>query len=238
MQLTNSVRTSRGVPAETLDDIRQFDTCTIANAIEGFGVRLRNEGFTLPGLRPVTEPFPRLLGYAATWRVRSGEPPMTGNAYAERTDWYGEIERLAKPRVAVIQDLDNGRGLGSSVGEVHAAILKAFGCGGVISDGAVRDVPAVAAMGFPMFARTVSVSHSYAHVVDYGKPVKIFGLEIRPGDLVYADCHGVVSIPLEIAADVPRRAAEIRARERRILDLCRSPEFSAERLRTALRGDS
>jgi len=51
------------------------------------------------------------------------------------------------------------------VGEVHAAILKAFHCVGVITDGSVRDIPAVAAMGFPMFARSASVSHAYTHIV-------------------------------------------------------------------------
>src|SRR5665811_754761 len=70
--------------------IRQFDTCTIANAIEHFRVRLRNEGFTRPGLQCVTGGAPRILGYAATCRVRSADPPMSGNAYVDRTDWWGD----------------------------------------------------------------------------------------------------------------------------------------------------
>jgi hypothetical protein len=57
------------LPQATLDGIRQFDTCTVANAIEHFRVRLRNEGFTRPGLRCVTGGSPRLLGYGATCRV-------------------------------------------------------------------------------------------------------------------------------------------------------------------------
>ena len=63
-----------------LESILQFDTCTIANAIEHFKVRLRNEGFTHPGLRCVTKGATRLLGYAATSKVRSSNPPMTGTA--------------------------------------------------------------------------------------------------------------------------------------------------------------
>jgi regulator of RNase E activity RraA len=68
------------------------------------------------------------------------------------------------------------------------------------------------------------------HVVDFGAPVEIFGLSIRSGDLLYADIHGVVSIPLEIAARIPAMALEIRAEERQIIDLCRSSEFSLEKL--------
>jgi regulator of RNase E activity RraA len=85
-------------------------------------------------------------------------------------------------------------------------------------------------MQFPTFARSAAVSHSYTHIVDYGQPVRIFGLEVRPGDLLLADCHGVVSIPHEIAAQLPEMAARIRVQERRIIEFCQSPGFSTEGL--------
>src|ERR1035438_4437945 len=118
-----------------LEAIQQFDTCTIANAIERFKVRLRNEGFTRPGLRCVTKGATRLLGYAATSKVRSSNPPMTGALYLDRTDWWTNIEPLPAPRVAVIQDMDSPAGRGACMGEVHAAILKALRCTGVITNG-------------------------------------------------------------------------------------------------------
>jgi 4-hydroxy-4-methyl-2-oxoglutarate aldolase len=217
-----------------LEAIRQFDTCTIANAIERFGVRLCNEGYTRPGLMCATGGFPSILGYAATCTVRSSDPPMTGRYFPDRTDWWAAIERVPAPRIAIIQDLDSGQGWASCLGEVHAAILKALGCVGVVTDGSVRDIPGVRTLEFPMFARSVAVSHSYSHVVDYGEAVEIFGLRIRSGDLLYADCHGVVSIPAEVVPDLPAAAAKIHERERRIVELCRSPDFTPERLRRAL----
>ena len=219
-----------------LEAIQQFDTCMIANAIEQFRVRLRNEGFTRPGLRCVTKGATRLLGYAATSKVRSSNPPMTGTAYLERTDWWTNIEALPVPRIAVIQDMDSAP-RGACMGEIHAAILKALHCAGVITNGAVRDVPAISELEFPMFAPFVAVSHAYTHVLDFGQPVEILGLQIRPGDLLYADCHGVVSIPLEIAAELPEAAARIQAKERRIVQLCLSPGFSTEKLLKEIRSD-
>lgn len=139
------------------------------------------------------------------------------------------------PRVAVIQDIDENRGIGAPVGEVHASILRALQGVGVITDGAVRDLPAVRAMRFPMFARCTSVSHAYAHMVDFDKPAEIFGLKINSGDLLYGDCHGVVTIPNEIAGQVAPVAAKLLRRERTIIDLCRSPEFTIEKLRNAVR---
>ena len=210
--------------------IQQFDTCVIANAIEQFDVRLRNVGFTRPGLRCVTQGGARLLGYASTSKVRTSDPPVTGRAYLDRTDWWDSVGRLPAPRIAVIQDVDPTPGSGACLGEVHAAILKALGCGGAITNGAVRDVPAVSNLNFPLFAPFVTASHSYMHIVDYGEPVEIFGLKIQTGDLLYADCHGVISIPLEIAPQLPETAARIQAKERKIIDFCLSPDFSTETL--------
>jgi 4-hydroxy-4-methyl-2-oxoglutarate aldolase len=224
-------------PDGLLAAIRRFDTCTVANAIERFGVRLRNEGFTRPGLQCLTSDSSRLIGYAATFKIRSADPPMVGTAYFDRTDWWAEIERLPVPRVAVFEDLEADSSSGSTVGEVHAAILKAFRCDGVITNGSVRDIPAIRGMEFPVFARTLAVSHAYTHIVGYGSPVRIYGLEIRQGDLVYGDCHGVVSIPIQIVADLPRVAGEIRAGEQRIIDLCQAPGFSPEKLLAAIRNN-
>jgi len=227
---SDGLASHRGVTSALLKSIRRYDTCTIANAIEQFGVRLRNEGYTHEGLKSVTGDFPQILGYAATFRVRSSEPSLTGHPYVERTDWWEAIGRLPVPRIAVIQDLDAGRGFASCAGEVHAAILKAFRCEGVITNGAVRDIPAVSRMGFPMFARAVAVSHSYSHLVDFGAPVEVFGLKIQSGDLLYADCHGAVCIPHEIVGDLPAAAEKIWAHEQRIVELCQSPDFSPEQL--------
>lgn len=226
------------LPAHTLEEIRQYDTCTIANAIERFGIRLRNEGFSRPGgLWQMTGDSVPLLGYAATFLIRSSDPPMAGNSYLDRTDWWRQIALLPVPRVAAIHDLEAEpeTPLGSAVGEVHAAILRAFHCEGVITNGAVRDLPSADKMRFPMFARYTAVSHAYAHIIEYGNKVEISGLEIRCGDLVMVDRHGALSIPLEIAADVPRVAAELRAKEQRIVALCASPDFSPEKLLQAIK---
>ena len=220
---------------EQLEAIRRFDTCTIANAIECFGVRLRNEGFTRPGLQSMCGPDDRVIGYAATFRVKSSDPPVTGGRFADRTDWWGEIERLPRPRLAVFQCIDGEAGTGACVGEVHAAILKAFGCEGVVTDGSVRDLPGIRALGFPTFAASASVSHSFMHIVEFGGEIEIFGLTVKEGDLLYADCHGVISIPLAIAAELPEVAERMHRRDRQIVELCQAADFSADRLLQAIR---
>ena len=118
-----------------------------------------------------------MVGYAATGRIRTASPPMTHRCYYDRMDWWNYVASLPEPRVMVLQDADPKPGVGAFVGEIHATIGVALNCVGCVTNGAVRDLPAVEAMGFQLFAGNVSVSHSYAHIIEFGEPVEIGGLE-------------------------------------------------------------
>ena len=111
----------------------------------------------------------------------------------------------------------------------------ALDCVGAVTNGAVRDLPAVAAAGFHFFARNASVSHSYVHIVEVGGPVEVGGLKVHPGDLLQGDCHGVLSIPMEIATDIPAVAERIADKERKLIGLCRVSDFSLAKLREVVK---
>ncbi|HUO68188.1 MAG TPA: RraA family protein [Gammaproteobacteria bacterium] len=217
-----------------LEALRRLDACTLANAIETFQERLRNEGFVDHTVRSLFPELPAMLGYAATVRIRGSSPPVAGRPYADRTDWWDYVDSLPKPRVIVLQDIATRPGLASLVGEVHMTILRTLGCVGVVTNGAVRDIPAARAAGFHYFAGCVSVSHGYVHIVDFGNPVEIGGLTIESGTLLHGDLHGVQSVPQQIAAQIPQAAARITAREQALIALCRSAGFSLEKLRAAV----
>ena len=221
--------------AEQLEAIRQFDTCTLSNAIETFQIRLNNEGFADSSIHCLFKSQPPMLGYAVTGKIRCSSPPAPGHPYVDRTDWWNYIETIPAPRVAVIQDVDRQPGLGSYVGEVHSNILMALKCVGLVTNGAVRDLPAVERIGFSLFASHIAVSHAYVHFIEIGGPVEIGGLKISPGDLIQGDQHGILSIPQEIALELPAIAARIIDNERKVIELCRSPNFSLEQLREAVK---
>jgi regulator of RNase E activity RraA len=124
--------------------------------------------------------------------------------------------------------------MGTFLGEVHAEILRALGCVGGITNGSVRDVPAVEKAGFHLFAGGLAVSHAYAHIVEFGQPVVVGGLTVNPSDLLHGDMHGVLSVPADIAPEIPATAARMRAQERDVIALCRSAEFTLEKLRHAV----
>ena len=213
-----------------LEALRAWPTPAICNAIETFDVRPRNQGFML-GIKCIFPDLGTMVGYACTATMLADLPASPKDRGAAQVHW-DNILQTHGPRVAVIHDLDQPRGIGSLWGEVNANIHKALGCLGVVTDGGVRDLDEVHELSFHFFAADVIPSHAYVHIVDSGIQVKVGGLTVNNGDLIHADKHGVVVIPHEIAREVPRACQEVEDRERRIINFCKSPDFSVEALKT------
>lgn len=220
-----------------LEALRRLDGCTLANAIETFGVRLRNEGFTDGGLRCLFPRLPPIVGYAATVKIRGSAPPTAAGLYPQRTDWWEYVRSLPAPHIVVAQDIASHPGLGALLGQLHFNIQRALGTVGVVTNGAVRSLHTAEAQGFQVFAGTVSVSHAYMHILEFGTPVEVNGLKVHSGALLHGDLHGVQSIPLSIATQIPPAAARIIAKKQELIALCQSPDFSIEKLRAAIAKD-
>jgi regulator of RNase E activity RraA len=210
-----------------LGEISRWSTCSISNAIELFNIRPRNEGFMLPEIQCRFPEVGNMIGYAVT-AVISAESP--GGRRIEPPVWWEEILKIPEPRIVVIHDLDRPV-IGSFWGEVNASIHKALGCVGAVTDGSVRDLDEVRKAEFHFFSSCVSVSHAYVHLVEVGVPVKVGGLTVKPGDLIFGDQHGVLSIPFEVARDASRAAQLVEDWERPVIDTCKSKPFSIEGLK-------
>lgn len=225
----------RTVPEQTLRQLEQYDTCAVSNAIEQFRVRTRNEGFVNGSIRCLFPEFGPRVGYAVTACIRTSSTPITGSCYYDHPDWWSYVNSMPKPRFLVVQDVDHMPGIGALFGEVHASIALALGCVAYMTNGAVRDLPGVAGKRIQLFASSIAVSHSYAHVVEFGIPVEIGGMAIKPGTLLHGDQHGVLEVPLSIASDVPAKAQQLIDSEQQLIDFCQSPHFSVERLKEHIR---
>jgi 4-hydroxy-4-methyl-2-oxoglutarate aldolase len=223
------------IPNSTLQALRRLDTCTVSNAIETFEVRLRNTGFADSRIHCMFGDFPPMLGYAATARLRTVEPPIAGRMHHDRTDWWNSILQVPTPRVAVIEDIDKPAGVGAFLGDMHAAILIGLGCVGYVTNGAVRELPRVRDLGLQLFAGNVAVSHAYAHLFDFDAVLNIAGLEVHPGDLLHGDQHGLLTVPREIAGEIPAVAERQRQTQQKVIDFCRSKDFSLPGLRQMLK---
>ena len=219
------------ISQELLTLLRTVDTCTISNAIETFGVRMRDDGYIQHPVRCLFPAFETTVGYAVTGRIRTGAPPISNICYYQRTDWWEYVAGFPSPKILVLADVDHAPGTGAFVGEIHAEIGRALGCVGYVTNGVVRDLPALERNGFQCFASGVCVSHAYGHIVDFGEPVEIGSQKIVPGDILQGDRHGVLSIPGGItAAQLAGAVLAIQERERELIGLCRAADFSLEKL--------
>jgi 4-hydroxy-4-methyl-2-oxoglutarate aldolase len=219
---------------EQLESLRRLDGCTLANAIETFHKRRRNESYTNQSIKCLFPKLSPIVGYAATVKICGSVLPTADEVCPDRTDWWDYILSLPAPRIVVVQDVAMKIGLCSFLGAIHANILHALGCVGALTNGSAHDLPDVERSAFQMYAGGVCISHSYVHIDQMGTPVEIGGLTIRSGDLLHGDLHGVQTIPMDVADKIEPVAAQIARKEKTLIELCQSKEFSLQKLREVL----
>lgn len=218
-----------------LEALSAYDTPTICNALEIVVPARRALGFTT---ETVICPFPELkpmVGYARTCLFRAMQPATLSPAEMRqgRIDYYRYVGSGAGPGISVVQDIDSRVGFGCFWGEVNTALHKALGCLGLITNGGVRDLDAIAPE-FQVLCGKVTPSHAHGHAVAFGGEVDVFGMIVRSGDLIHADRHGAVVIPHDVAREVPKAAELCMRREAPILKVARSKRFSLDALERAM----
>ena len=116
-------------------------------------------------------------------------------------------------------------------------IHKALGAIGCVTNGSFRDLD-MWAPGFQMVGGRIGPSHAHVHMVTFGQPVNIFGMQVGHDDVIHADYHGAVVVPADAVKKLPAAIDLISRREKVILDFCKSPDFSATKLRDVLKRSS
>src|SRR5262249_1548289 len=166
-----------------IDALKKITSPSVANAIETFKVRPREHGNLSSDIKALFPEMGPMVGHACTALIRAESGPIDGHR-ASTYAWWDYVLSIPAPRVIVVHDLDDPRGQGAQWGEVQANIHRALGCVGVVTDGSVRDLDEVRALGFQFCAAHVSVSHANVHMVDFGIPIKVGGVWIKPGELI------------------------------------------------------
>jgi regulator of RNase E activity RraA len=213
--------------------LAQADSPTVANVIELFGIRSQVAGYANTALKALYPQLPPAVGYALTATFRAGYPAEAGSAYADMPRMIERAMQGPGPCIAVFQDLDEPT-RAATYGEVMATALQAFGCVGLMTSGAGRDVEQVRRLQLPCWASSVVVSHGYPQIVELGVPVMIGGLRVQPGDLLHADANGLIQIPLSIAAGVAELCAPFMQAEEITLSYLRAPNPTVAGYRQAL----
>ena len=214
--------------------LRAVDTPTVLNAIEVAQGKRGFQGFTRKTFLVAHSGLPAFFGYARTARIRAVAPSTesTDVIRARRMAYYKYMSEGPAHRIAVVEDLDGENAVGAYWGEVNTVVHKGLGIGGALTNGVMRDLGDMAS-DFQVLAGSIGPSHGFVHVVDFDVPIRIFGLEISPGDFVHADRHGAVVIPPDILPTLAENIAKMQESEALILGPAREQGFNFEKFEAA-----
>ncbi|HIN18339.1 MAG TPA: RraA family protein [Gammaproteobacteria bacterium] len=222
------------VTSADLSALSRWDTPTICNGLELVTPERRAIGFTTEQMACLDSQLSPVVGYARTATVRAVTAPTTDReqVMAQRAGYYEHIAESPGPTISVIQDLDPHPGFGAFWGEVNTTVHKGLGCIGAVTNGSIRDLDACAT-GFQLLAGKIGPSHAHVHVIEYGCEVNIFSMVVNPGDIIHADRHGAVVIPLDAVKALPAAIDLLTRREAVILEAARATDFDINKLKQA-----
>ncbi len=188
---------SRILSNSDLLKLTRWNTPTIYNGWEAFTKHERTGAFyNIEEVRDFMPQMGIMVGYATTV-VCEPSNPVHLDVKTAASEYRNYVASVDGPKIAIVQDLDKPKTIGSFWGEVNANFHNALGCVGTITDGAIRDVDEMTNAGFHSIARRLCVGHAYSTPVRWNCEVEVFGVKVRPGDLIHADKHGFMIIPEE-----------------------------------------
>jgi len=214
--------------------LRSIDTPTVCNLMEVVAPERRGSFYTVKHLFCPFPNLPPMVGFAKTVTMRARDKVGGGSYMAKRMDYLDYVAAAPQPGIAVIEDLDDPAGYGAFWGEVQSNIHKALGCLGTITNGSIRDIPQIAE-GFQMLAGSLSPSHAYVHVEDFGIPVTIHGMAVKSGDLIHADQHGAIVVPINTIDGMKEATDKLAATEAKIIAAAKSGK-GVEAIKAAMQG--
>jgi regulator of RNase E activity RraA len=209
----------------------------VCNLVEIVMPERRGSGYTVKHLHCPFPDLPPMVGYAKTVSFKSKDKVPLGQAtyLQKRLDYLDYVASAPQPAVMIMHDLDGEHaGFGAFWGEVQSNIHKSLGALGVITDGSIRDIPAIAP-GFQMLAAAIVPSHAYVHAVDFGIDVEVAGMAVKNGDLIHADRHGAIVVPVDAIDAMLAAAGKLTETEARIIAAAKSGG-GVEAIKAALKG--
>ena len=216
---------------EILNEIGKYDTPTMCNALEAVMGSRTAVGFTKKQIVAADPKLPSIVGFASTAKIRAASPPIISpeKVQENRLAYYDYVADADNPSIIVIEDTDYPNCTGAFWGELNVAIHKGLKINGTLTNGLVRDLGMID-KGYQVLAGGIGPSHAFVHVTNLNQTVNIFGLEIKPGDLVHADIHGAMVVDKKYLDAMPEALRLVTAKEEPILEAARKANFNIEKL--------
>ncbi|MFD5651790.1 fumarylacetoacetate hydrolase family protein [Streptomyces sp. NPDC127039] len=197
----------------------------IAAALRGLATatlssQLRKRGLahmTIDGVRPA-DPAAKLVGTAHTLRYLPLREDLFERFGGGMNAQKRAVEEL-RPGQVLVMDARRDPTAGT-LGDILALRARTRGAAGVVTDGALRDSAAVAALGLPTYyAAEHPAVLGRRHVPwETGVPIACGGALVQPGDILVGDADGVVVVPPDLVEELVADCAEQELQERFIAE--------------------
>jgi regulator of RNase E activity RraA len=202
-----------------VETLKAFSTPSILNGLKRLGHKPEQmETMDRLAIQCMSPHLGVRVGFAATRKVatrRSGGDSKPGPGGID-----GGLLSVPAPRILVVENIGDWRGPVCIWGEFAANINLALNCVAGITNGPVRDIPEMEALGFQTFAGGAGPGGGYVDILEVGTPVMVGGVAIHP--------------PLDLAPQLPEAIEAHETYERRVFEICQSPDFSLDALRDAM----
>ncbi|NMC58721.1 MAG: 3-hexulose-6-phosphate synthase [Candidatus Methanofastidiosa archaeon] len=180
---------------ELIDALKKVSSSNVSDAMHRGGA-MKGIHTVIPGLK--------MAGKALTVKSMNG-------------DWAKVVEAIDLAEKGDILVVDTDKGNIAVWGELATWSAVKRELGGIVIDGAVRDVDDLKEIGFPVFARyEVPDAGDPKGFGEIGCEVVCGGLKVSKGDYIIGDDSGVVVIPQEEAQEIINRSLDVKEKENRI----------------------
>jgi regulator of RNase E activity RraA len=136
------------------------------------------------------------------------------------------MEASTEPMMWVVEPIGDRPDHECIMGDGMANTFVSVGCLGAVTSGRVRDIEAIAAVPFAVYARGRCVHHAALRYVEIDVPVEVGGLIVNSGDIIHASKEGVIKIPSDSAEPLLQWAPKVRAFEHDAHTLLRRTDIS------------
>jgi regulator of RNase E activity RraA len=195
-----------GLTDELAAQLGSVSTATITSQLQRRGV----QNAYLNGLQPLNA-GQRIVGIAHTLRYVPARPdlPKVLGTNAQRD----AVESIQPGEVLIIEA--RGEPHAGTIGDIFAMRVKQLGGVGVITDGALRDTPAIREIGLAVYhqssnAATLGRLHT---PLDHQVPIACAGVTVLPGDIIVGDDEGAVVIPAGMVDEIAAASVTMETEE-------------------------